>query len=108
MLASLGYFWATSLVPGHYNATEMGYADYGGGPASDGHEHHNGMTMDMTKSVADLTGPKTGTPDVAVTLVARKQKFVFNELSTNPLHQLDSQPDPEPVPGGYDDRGRRL
>jgi FtsP/CotA-like multicopper oxidase with cupredoxin domain len=75
VLASLGYFWATSLVPGHYNATEMGYADYGGGPASDGHEHHNGMAMDMTKSVADLTGPKTGTPDVAVTLVARKQKF---------------------------------
>src|SRR5262245_8894997 len=47
----------------------MGYADYGGGPSMD-HEHHHGAM-----SVADLTGPKTGTPVVAVTLVARKQKF---------------------------------
>ncbi|MGW7680268.1 multicopper oxidase family protein [Kribbella sp. NPDC054772] len=69
VLAPLGYLWATSLVPGSYDPAEMGYADFGGGPASMGHEHHGGM------SVADLTGPKTGTPDVAVTLVARKQKF---------------------------------
>jgi len=69
VLVPLGYLWATSLVPGTYNPAEMGYADYGGGPAMD-HEHHHGAT-----SVADLTGPKTGTPDVAVTLVARKQKF---------------------------------
>ncbi|MET9315234.1 multicopper oxidase family protein [Kribbella sp. NPDC003505] len=69
VLVPLGYLWATSLVPGEYNPAEMGYADYGGGPSS-GHEHHQGGM-----SVADLTGPKTGTPDVDVTLVARKQKF---------------------------------
>ena len=69
VLVPLGYLWATSLVPGEYDPAEMGYADYGGGPSS-GHEHHHGGT-----SVADLTGPKTGTPDVDVTLVARKQKF---------------------------------
>ncbi|TCO47113.1 FtsP/CotA-like multicopper oxidase with cupredoxin domain [Kribbella antiqua] len=70
VLAPLGYLWATSLVPGSYSAAEMGYADYGGGPASSGHEHHGGRM-----SVADLTGPATGTPDVAVTLVARKGKY---------------------------------
>ncbi|WP_427884754.1 multicopper oxidase family protein [Kribbella sp. GL6] len=70
VLVPLGYLWATSLVPGEYNPAEMGYADYGGGPASMGHmDHMGGM------SVADLTGPKTGTPDVNVTLVARKQKY---------------------------------
>ena len=69
VLAPLGYLWATSLVPGEYSATKMGYADYGGGTASTGHEHHGGM------SVADLTGPTTGTPDVAVTLTARKTKY---------------------------------
>src|SRR4051812_17958983 len=47
----------------------MGYADFGGGPEAGGHEHHHGM------NVADLTGPQTGTPDVAVTLTARKQKY---------------------------------
>ncbi|MFF0344435.1 multicopper oxidase family protein [Kribbella sp. NPDC004875] len=69
VLAPLGYLWATSLVPGTYDPAEMGYADYGGGPASMEHMHHGGM------SVADLTGPRSGTPDVAVTLVARKQKY---------------------------------
>ncbi|WP_406047648.1 multicopper oxidase family protein [Kribbella sp. NBC_00889] len=69
VLVPLGYLWATSLVPGDYSPTEMGYADFGGGPESGGHEHHHGM------NVADLTGPQAGTPDVAVTLTARKQKF---------------------------------
>jgi FtsP/CotA-like multicopper oxidase with cupredoxin domain len=68
VLVPLGYLWATSLVPGSYDPAEMGYADYGGGPSMD-HQHLSGL------SVADLTGPKTGTPDVAVTLIARKQKF---------------------------------
>jgi FtsP/CotA-like multicopper oxidase with cupredoxin domain len=70
VLAPLGYLWATSLVPGDYSAADMGYADYGGGPTSAGHEHHHGG-----KSVAELTGPKTGTPDVDVTLTARKTKY---------------------------------
>jgi FtsP/CotA-like multicopper oxidase with cupredoxin domain len=70
VLVPLGYLWATSLVPGEYNPAEMGYADYGGGPSMD-HEHHAMSGM----NVADLTGPKTGTPNVDVTLVARKQKF---------------------------------
>jgi FtsP/CotA-like multicopper oxidase with cupredoxin domain len=67
VLVPLGYLWATSLVPGNYSAMDMGYADYGGG-SSGGHIHHGGM------SVSSLTGP-SGTPAVAVTLVARKQKF---------------------------------
>ena len=46
----------------------MGYADYGGGRSME-HEHHGGD---------ERQGPdraRTGTPDVAVTLIARKQKF---------------------------------
>ncbi|GAB2573320.1 hypothetical protein GCM10027269_31660 [Kribbella endophytica] len=66
----LAYLWATSLVPSSYSATDMGYADYGGGPAS-GHQHHGGA------SVADLTGPRTGVADVAVTLTARKASFTL-------------------------------
>jgi FtsP/CotA-like multicopper oxidase with cupredoxin domain len=91
VLVPLAYLWATSLVPGNYSAMDMAYADYGGGPAasSSGH-HHGGM------NVADLTGPATGTPDVAVTLMARKQKvtlaggesvdgFTLNGTSPGPL-----------------------
>jgi FtsP/CotA-like multicopper oxidase with cupredoxin domain len=45
---------------------EMGHADFGGGPA---HEHG------ATRSVADLTGPVDGEPDVAVDLAARAGSF---------------------------------
>ncbi len=68
VLTPLAYLWATSLVPSSYSATDMGYADYGGGAAS-GHLHHGGA------SVADLTGPRTGVADVAVTLTARKARL---------------------------------
>ncbi|HEU4947978.1 MAG TPA: multicopper oxidase family protein [Kribbella sp.] len=71
VLLPLGWLWATSLVPNDYSATEMGYADYGGGPAMADHGNHH----QAARSVAELTGPNTGTPDVAVTLTARKQKF---------------------------------
>ena len=47
---------------------DMGTADYGGGPA---HEHGGGV------SVADLTGPADGEPDVAVELAARAQSFTL-------------------------------
>ncbi|GAA1117054.1 hypothetical protein GCM10009630_13490 [Kribbella jejuensis] len=67
VLVPLGYLWATSLVPDSYNPAKMGYADYGGGSME--HMHHEGM------SVTELTGPRTGKPDVDVTLVARKQKY---------------------------------
>jgi hypothetical protein len=42
VLVPLGYLWATSLVPSTYSATDMGLADYGGGPASSGEHHHHG------------------------------------------------------------------
>jgi FtsP/CotA-like multicopper oxidase with cupredoxin domain len=52
---------------------EMGYADFGGGPAVAGHnDHHEGPT-----SVAELVGPQAGIPDVAVSLTAREQRFVL-------------------------------
>ncbi|HZO68396.1 MAG TPA: multicopper oxidase family protein [Kribbellaceae bacterium] len=80
VLAPLAWFWTGSLVPDSYAPMEMGYADYGGGPSSVGHGdgtgpggaegHHHGA--DGT-AVADLSGPRDGTPAVAVTLVARKQ-----------------------------------
>lgn len=75
VLVPLAYLWATSLVPNNYSPMDMGYADYGGGPAMAmpmGDHMHHGET-----SVADLTGSKTGKPDVAVTLIARKQKFTL-------------------------------
>jgi FtsP/CotA-like multicopper oxidase with cupredoxin domain len=45
---------------------DMGHVDYGGGTA---HEHG------ATRSVADLTGPEDGEPDVAVELAARAETF---------------------------------
>ncbi len=54
---------------------DMGYADYGGGPTgghgSTGSGGHAGHDMSGV-SVADLTGPTTGTPVMTATLVARQ------------------------------------
>jgi FtsP/CotA-like multicopper oxidase with cupredoxin domain len=68
LLGGLGWYWSTSLVPSTYSVMDMGQADYGGGPA---HEHGGGV------SVADLTGPADGQPDVAVELAARRQSFAL-------------------------------
>ena len=78
VLAPLGYLWQTSLVPDSYAPMEMGYADYGGGPDTGpgGHTHTAGHDNGGT-AVADLTGPRTGTPDVSVTLVARRQRVTL-------------------------------
>ena len=69
LLGGLGWYWFTSLVPSTYSVMDMGRADYGGGPA---HEHGGGGGG---RSVADLTGPADGTPDVAVDLAARAETF---------------------------------
>ncbi len=65
VLAPIAWFWQDSLVPDDLSPMNMGYADYGGGPAS--HAHHG-------QDVSTLTGP-SGTPDVSVDLVARKESF---------------------------------
>jgi FtsP/CotA-like multicopper oxidase with cupredoxin domain len=65
-VGGLGWYWFTSLVPSTYSVMDMGHVDYGGGPA---HEHGT------TRSVADLTGPAAGDPDVAVDLAARAASF---------------------------------
>ncbi|HEY3560384.1 MAG TPA: multicopper oxidase family protein [Kribbella sp.] len=67
VLAPIAFFWQRSLVPHNLSPMTMGYADYGGGPASV-HVHHG-------EDVSQLTGPLDRTPDVAVDLVARKERF---------------------------------
>ncbi|MFG1909243.1 multicopper oxidase family protein [Kribbella sp. NPDC048928] len=67
VLAPIGFFWQRSLVPGDLSPMAMGYADYGGGPAS-AHVHHG-------EDVSELTGPADRKPDVAVDLVARKERI---------------------------------
>ena len=73
VLVPLGWFWVDSMVPSTYNMVAMGRPDNGGGP--DAHRH-GGL------NVADLKGP-SGTPDVAVTLVARSEngRFTLNGTS---------------------------
>ena len=80
LLGPLGYLWQRSLIPANYDMAEMGYADFGGGPAAGHHHGSEGI------SVASLTGPATGTPDVAVTLTARWENggYTLNHVSPGP------------------------
>lgn len=58
-----------SRVPAVYSVTELGAADLGGGSAA------RSASAAGRTSVGDLTGPRTGAPDLAVELVARRQSF---------------------------------
>ncbi|MET0764021.1 MAG: multicopper oxidase domain-containing protein [Blastococcus sp.] len=71
-MGTLGWFWWTSLGPSTYSVMEMGDAEFGGGPA---HEH--GGTDGAGQSVADLTGPATGEPDVVAELSAVQERFAL-------------------------------
>jgi len=72
VLGPLGWMWASSFVPSQYAATEMGYVDDGGVPVPGGHDH-GGSSGGVP--VASLTGDVDGPADVAVTLVARQERF---------------------------------
>ena len=69
-----GWLWFSSLLPSRYSIMDMGYADYGGGPAAAAEGMAAMPGMGHGRDVATLTDPSTGPADVAVTLVARKEK----------------------------------
>jgi FtsP/CotA-like multicopper oxidase with cupredoxin domain len=74
LLGAIGYFWVDSFVPSTYSVMDMGYPDLGGGLP--GIAPMASMPdMPGTVSVASLAGPAIGAPDVAITLVARKETF---------------------------------
>jgi FtsP/CotA-like multicopper oxidase with cupredoxin domain len=93
VLGPLIWLWQDSLLPETYAVTDMGHVDYGGGPrgamehAGEGVSAHGahagrgasaqgahaGARRDVTRLVAD-PGRRA---DVAVTMVARKQRFLL-------------------------------
>jgi FtsP/CotA-like multicopper oxidase with cupredoxin domain len=86
VLAPIAWFWQRSLVPGDLSPMEMGYADYGGGPAAHAHDGPD---------VSTLKGP-SGTPDVTVDLVARKESFeIPGRGSTDGFTLNHTSPGPE-------------
>lgn len=64
ILVPVTWMWSDSLMPSTWSVEDMGYPDYGGGPAA--------MSM-AGPSVETLRAP-AGPADVAVTLVARAQR----------------------------------
>jgi FtsP/CotA-like multicopper oxidase with cupredoxin domain len=71
VLAPVAWFWQASLLPGTYSVTDMGYADYGGGPST--MTHHDVMGRSIATMVADPDRPA----DVRVTLTVRKERFTL-------------------------------
>jgi FtsP/CotA-like multicopper oxidase with cupredoxin domain len=69
LVVPLAVMWWSSRVPSTYSVMDMGVVDYGGGPVHA--DHGEGV------SVADLTGPQSGKPDVEMTLTARKEHFTL-------------------------------
>lgn len=67
VVAPLAWFWWTSLVPAHASVMDMGYEDLGVATTTT-HGHGGSDVGGPTVSVADLTGPADGAPDVDVTL----------------------------------------
>ncbi|WP_431902774.1 multicopper oxidase family protein [Nonomuraea sp. bgisy101] len=76
VLGPLIWLWQASLLPGTYSAMDMGYADYGGGPAVSAMTHGgHGQHATAQRGVNALTADPRRTADVAVTLTARKEAF---------------------------------
>lgn len=86
VLGPLVWLWQDSLLPEAYSVMDMGYADVGGGPpvaaaehaahsggGASGHGRQAGTGRDVTELIADADLPA----DVAVTMVARKQRFTL-------------------------------
>lgn len=81
----LGWMWASSFAPSVYSATDTGYVDDGGAPLPvgtphAGHGDHGSGGPGAQPApgdvpVAALTGDVDGPADVAVTLVARQERF---------------------------------
>jgi FtsP/CotA-like multicopper oxidase with cupredoxin domain len=71
VLAPVAWFWQASLLPGTYSVTDMGYADYGGGPST--MTHHDKVGRSIATLVADPDRPA----DVRVTLTVRKERFTL-------------------------------
>ena len=82
IVVPLAWFWTTSLLPDEYSVMDMGYVDYGGGPAAELQAGHKGMDPGMhagmnagAKSIVGLTADPERRPDVKVHLRAEKRKF---------------------------------
>ena len=81
ILVPIGWMWWSSLLPDTYDITEMGYADYGGGPRT-GLDHQGPAVP-----VADLVGDADRKPDVETTLTVRSDgdRYTVNDTSPGPV-----------------------
>lgn len=71
LVGGIVYGGQASRLPGSVDM-HAGGPDWGGGTEGAAHAHHGGGAgSGSTTSVADLTGPRTGTPDARFTLTAR-------------------------------------
>lgn len=84
LVGALGLAWWSSLVPASYSVMDMGVVDLGGGRdpapgAGGGHHALHGTSVSSGRGieVPDLTGPREGEPDVAITLTAARGPFTL-------------------------------
>ncbi len=76
LVAPLAWLWSASLLPDEYSVMDMGYVDYGGGPATDQAAGHAGMHTGGMSIVA-MTADSERRADVKVHLRADKQRFTL-------------------------------
>jgi len=94
ILGPLAFLWWTSRIPDTYSAMEMGYVDLGGGPGAT--EHADMAHAPDAVDLSTLTGPRTGEPDVATTLTARRDDVAIVDGPTVQGYTLNgSSPGPE-------------
>ena len=75
ILVPLAWLWQASLVGKSYSVTDMGYLDYGGGPAG---SHDHGP---QGRSVSDIVVSDARKADVRVDLVAAQQNLNIGSRS---------------------------
>ncbi len=80
IVVPLAWLWQGSHTPSTYSVMDMGYVDYGGGPALT--IHHHGLVAHTSThrpvlSVPDLDTDPGLPADVLVDLVAQKHRFTL-------------------------------
>ncbi|OAS23862.1 multicopper oxidase family protein [Paenibacillus oryzisoli] len=99
VIAGIGFYLFNfamdkSVLPAEIDMAS-GTHDYGGGAGGE-HAHHDMTAMAGMVSVADLTGPKEGTPDRHFTLVAQKKTVTLSSGKTVDAWTYNGQiPGPE-------------
>ena len=88
LLALTAWSWWDSRLPAVHGAEQMGVPDLGGGAGSGAH-YHGAADPVADRAIPTLVDPRTGPPDVRLTLTARAERLTLADGTTVDGYTID-------------------